>query len=146
MSSMDYRLGIFICPLIRFVLCQYRRPDQKQICIPNSSVCIDLGFYCYFRRCRREHFYSPQHKNCGMAYSYCMPQTVWTFNLRPKQLKRIGQNFYCAFRYLIWSEQPFETAQIPYPMATVGYAWCQIYFGLPSLVNAHKNPQNKIPH
>ena len=21
---------------------------------------------------------------------YCMPQTVWTFNLKPKRLKRIG--------------------------------------------------------
>ena len=41
---------------------------------------------------------------------YCMPQTVWTFNLRPKRLKTIGQNFYCAVRYLIWSGQPFETA------------------------------------
>ena len=26
---------------------------------------------------------------------YCMPQTVWTFNLRPKRLKTIGQNFLC---------------------------------------------------
>ena len=41
---------------------------------------------------------------------YRMPQTVWTFNLRPKRLKIIGQNFYCAFRYLTWSAQPFETA------------------------------------
>ena len=47
---------------------------------------------------------------CPHRQLYCMPQTVWTFNLRPKQLKRIGQDFYCAFRYLVWSGQPFKTA------------------------------------
>ena len=48
-----------------------------------------------------------QNKN---KVAYCMPQTVWTFNLWPKRLKIIGKNFYCAFRYLIWSGQPLETA------------------------------------
>ena len=66
--------------------------------------------YEKYRSLSMKYFSKNQVEGEKLIERYCMPQTVWTFNLRPKRLKRIGQNFYCAFRYLIWSGQPFETA------------------------------------